>query len=133
MRWSHSVLPGVSSLWCCSVLIMAGGKTKTSAFQRQTQIKEDPPRSLESLQPVILRNSNSLGFRLDSKESSVTMVQSIGSGVRFLGFESWLHHFPAVWSLANDSFSILWFLICQIWIMTELVCTSYLLPCNKLP
>lgn len=66
---------------------MAGGKTKTSVFQRQTQIK-DLPRSLESLKPVIIRNSNSLGFRLDSKESSITMVKSIGSGVKFLGFES---------------------------------------------
>jgi len=132
MPWdgAKSVLQGVISLWCFSVLIIPGGKTETSAFQRQT--KEDPPRSHWSLQPGNIRNSNLGGFGLESTESSITVVKSAGSRVRLLRFESWLHHFPAVWSLASDlAFLRLGF--CQTWVMMELRYISYLWLCDKLP
>ena len=75
---------------------------------------------------------NSRGFWTRKQRKQFNCGEEHSSRVRLLRFESWLHHFPAVWSLASDlAFLCLGF--CQTWIMMELQYISYLWLCNKLP
>ena len=74
----------------------------------------------------------SRGFWTRKQRKQFNCGEEHSSRVRLLRFESWLHHFPAVWSLASDlAFLCLGF--CQTWIMMELQYISYLWLCNKLP